>query len=63
MTPCATGLIERRLRLHELALRDLRDENYVDAARNIRRLLMLLPAEHGSRGDLLRVLAFAEGAR
>ena len=45
--------------LHELALGQLRDDEFVEAARTIRKLLLLLPHDHESRASLLTVLAFA----
>jgi Flp pilus assembly protein TadD len=45
--------------LHALALTQLRNDEFVQAARTIRKLLLVLPPNHSSRPSMLTVLAFA----
>lgn len=55
-----TDLTALRFATHEEALHDLRRGAITEAARGMRRLLMLIPPDHVARRDVLYVLEWVE---
>ncbi len=55
-----TDLAALRFATHEEALHDLRRGAFMEAARGMRKLLMLLPPDHTARRDVLYVLEWVE---